>query len=114
MPDGPNYEKLFTETDCLTAQSNLKEICQFLRFFKNEGAYQTYLQKFLPKLAKPEYKEAFDEFIGDLKDEGLAKELKESLKPEKVKVEVVPAETSTDVPVAVVEKPKRGRKTKAK
>ena len=85
--DGPNIERLFLETDALTAQSNLKEICQYLRFFKHEDSYQAHLKKYLPKLASPEYKESFDEFIGDLEDKELAKELKGKFKAD-VKEEV--------------------------
>ena len=78
--DGPDIHKLFTETNCLTAKSNLKEICQYLRFFKNEDCYQTYLKKYLPLLAHPEFKEAFDEFVGDLEDKEIAKELKKGFR----------------------------------
>lgn len=90
MADGPNIEKLFTETDCLNVQSNLKEICQYLRFYRDETAYQVYLKKYLPKLATPETKAAFDEFIGDLTDKELAKELAKGTvaKVEKKEVEV--------------------------
>lgn len=89
MADGPNIEKLFTETDCLNAQSNLKEIVQYLRFFKSgEETYQRFLKKYLPKLATPETKAEFSEFIGDLDDKDLAKELtKATIKVEEKKVE---------------------------
>ena len=113
--DGPNIEKLFTETDCLTAQSNLDDICKYLRFFKKEDSYQAHLTKFLPKLAHPEYKEAFDEFIGDLANRDLADELKGAFK--KVKVEA-PDPAATVTPEAktethVLEVPKKhGRKSK--
>ncbi len=81
MPDGPDIHKLFTETTCLTATSNLDDICRYLRFYKNEGSYQQFLAKFLPLLAKPEYKTQFDEFIGDLEDKKMAKELKKGFDP---------------------------------
>lgn len=103
MPDGPNIEKLFTETDCLTAQSNLPEICQYLRFYKKEGCYQAYLAKYLPKLAKPEYKEAFDEFIGDVEDKELAKQWKAQFKT--VEPEVPPVAAEAVAAPAVKETP---------
>lgn len=86
MPDGPNIEKLFTETNCLTALSNLEDICKYLRFFKNEGNYQSFLRKYLPLLAFPQYAKAFHEFIGDLEDEDLATALKAQLKPDQPKI----------------------------
>ncbi len=104
--DGPNIEKLFTETDCLTAQSNLKEICQYLRFFQTEGGYQIYLRQYLPKLAKPEYADEFNEFIDDLEDEEMANELKKGMKEPKKKDAVEKPETAPTpevVPVLSVE-----------
>ena len=109
--DGPNIEKLFTETDCLTVQSNLKDIVQYLRFFKNEDSYQTHLRKYLPKLAVPEAKEAFDEFIGDYADKEKAKELIALVTPKKEEKKVkVPDNAATED--LVVEKKKPGRKPK--
>jgi hypothetical protein len=110
--DGPNIERLFTETDCLNAQSNLPEITRYLRFYKSEDAYQIYLKKYLPKLAKPEYKDAFDEFIGDLRDEELAAELKKAFIPAKVKKEVEVVEPITDAVVEKVEPKKLKLKLK--
>lgn len=111
MPDGPNIERLFLETDCLTANSNLKEICQYLRFFKNEDSYQKHLRKYLPKLADPLYKDAFDEFIGDLEDKELAKELKTRFKAPKE--DIVPTVTLDEVK-AIVENVEKEEKPKKK
>jgi viroplasmin and RNaseH domain-containing protein len=108
MPDGPNIEHLFTETDCLNAQSNLKDIVKYLRFFRDETAYQMYLKKFLPKLADPKYKEAFDEFIGDLEDKEMSKDLKELVKEKPVEPVVAPV---IETVVTKIETPvKKGKK----
>lgn len=93
--DGPNIERLFLETDCLTAQSNLEDICRYLRFFKGQGDYQAHLAKYLPKLAKPEYKAEFNEFIGDLEDKDLAKQLKATLSGKKEDETAAPEKTES-------------------
>lgn len=115
MPDGPDIHKLFTETNCLNAQSNLKDICQWLRFYQTEQPYQTYLKKFLPLLAHPEYKEAFDSFIDDLNDKDLAEELKKGLIPKKPEptpealaaIAAIEEEKKEEAKVVAVEKKKK-------
>ena len=76
MTDGPNFEQLFKNCQCLNAEANLKYIVNYLRFYKNDGAYQSYLTHYLPMLAKPEYAEYFEEFVADVTD----KERKEEMK----------------------------------
>lgn len=74
MADGPSFEPLFRDMRCLNAESNLPEIVKYLRFTKDEEAgYQSFLNHYLPMLVG---KSQFDEFIGDLEDKDLAKELK--------------------------------------
>lgn len=63
MADGPNHELNF-ERGILTAQSNLNEITAYLRFNKNSGRYQDFLEMYLPKL---EGTEVYDEFLKDYK-----------------------------------------------
>jgi hypothetical protein len=85
--DGPDFHKLFTGMKTLNAETNLKEICQYLRFSKDEGAmYQTYLAHYLPMLPEKE----FNEFIGDLTVGG--EELKKRFIKEEVKVETIEEE----------------------
>jgi hypothetical protein len=72
MPDGPDYHTLFTGMTALNGETNLKEIVQYLRFYKGEGSYQAFLLHYLPMLPKEE----FDDFIGDVTDGEKAKELK--------------------------------------
>ena len=118
MSDGPDILKLFTETNCLNVQSNLKEICKYLRFFKSEQPYQTYLKKYLPLLATPELKDTFNEFIVDLEDKDLAEELKKGLVPKKPEptpealaaIAALEEEKKEEVKVVPVEKKKKEKK----
>lgn len=83
MSDGPNHEANF-QAGILNAEANLKDIVRFLRFYKGEDKYQSYLRQYLPMLAKLEYTEVFDEFIDDYENEERVKELKTALKAPKV------------------------------
>lgn len=62
MSDGPNILALFTEMKCLNGQSNAKEIVQYLRFFKDQTYYPTYLRHYVPMLPA----ELAKEFLPDL------------------------------------------------
>ncbi len=113
--DGPDIHGLFTRMQSLNAESNLKEICQYLRFSKSEGTYQTFLRHYLPLLAHPAYRIEFAEFIGDLEDKELAKELKASVKQDAEESTEVEAPVDTPAVEAVVatEAPKRKYTKKA-
>lgn len=76
MADGPNYEQLFKDCQCLNPEANLKYIVNYLRFYKNDDLYQRYLKHYLPLLASPKYAEHFEEFLADVKDKGVKEELK--------------------------------------
>lgn len=99
MSDGPNIEKLFNEMQCLNAQSNAREIVRWLRFYRDETAYQQYLKHYLPMFAKPEYEAILNEFVDDLSDKELAKELKTSLKPKPAAKADAPAKSKEAVVV---------------
>lgn len=126
MADGPNQELNFSR-GILNAHDNLREIVRYLRFHRSEQMYQDYLRDYLPKLALPEYKESFLEFVGDYKDEvqrqkllddfaakeNAVRELQAKENKESGEVVASPAPvTELVVKEEVVEKPKKGRKKK--
>lgn len=64
---------------CLNAVHNLDTITKYLRFTKSEDVYQNFLKHYLPIIKGTK---EFNEFIGDLADKALAKELTTVKKPE--------------------------------
>lgn len=54
MPDGPNYEQLFTGMRTLlgTNENDVKTIVRWLRFYKDQEGYEMYLNHYLPLLPK--------------------------------------------------------------
>ena len=94
--EGPDYLALFTGMKCLNGEANEADIVRHLRFFKDDGNYQTFLRHYLPMLSE----EKFKEFIEDVKDEVLKAELLKRFIPEVPEVKKVgrPAKVLDSIP----------------
>lgn len=111
MSDGPDFFSLFTGHK-LQGGIHSREIKQWLRFFQEESEYQRHLRHYLPLLSEEDRKD----FLKDLQDKELQKELSKKVKIEAVEeapVVEAPAEPTVEVPAEeapteeVVEKPKK-------
>ena len=79
MPDGPNYEKVFTDMKVFNGKSpeDVKHIVRFLHFFNGTDAFELYAKHYLPMLSpevaaqfakveeKPAVEEKVEEEIAD-------------------------------------------------
>lgn len=53
MPDGPNYEKVFTDMKVFNGKNpeDVKHIVRFLHFFNGTDAFELYAKHYLPMLS---------------------------------------------------------------
>lgn len=108
MPDGPNYEKVFTDMKVFHGGNaeDVKHIVRYLHFFKGTDAFELYAKHYLPMLA-PEVAAQFVE----VKEEKIAEpvSIEQKVEEKKIAVDQV-AETVIDE----TSKKKAGRPKKIK
>jgi len=104
MSDGPDYFALFQKGQ-LIPQYHTKEIISWLRFFKGQANYQTYLATYLPKLALDERQQ----FLADVEGADLAEELSKPANQEvsETTIEVKPDDAPVVTETTTIKVPKK-------
>lgn len=53
MPDGPNYEQVFTRMQVFHGKNaeDVKHIVRYLRFFRGQDGYELYAKHYIPMLS---------------------------------------------------------------